>query len=164
MVANLALPRSAWDAHPHFPAQTLLLRSHQSFRSESRRLIARADSGAGRSAVLPSFSWWKSAMRSHEHYEESKLYPYLTHRWGLDCGPLTTGHHALATADAAVRASDGPDLVLALEAHHEVLMEHLDAEERLVIPALLALTPSEFAEYCDHPLWWLEREHPRHTP
>lgn len=163
MTTELRLPRTAWDAHPNYPHQVLLLGSHRNFRSISRRLIERADQGAAPGAVLPSFSWWKSAMGSHEHYEEAKLYPYLEHRWGLTCDHLTAGHHALAVADEDVRAADASTLTEALEAHHQVLMDHLDAEERLVIPALLALQAEEFDDYTHRSLRMLVRETPCHA-
>jgi len=83
MVAPLKLPRSSWTTHPNYPQQVLLLGSHRSFRATSRWLVAQARQGGHRSPTLASFSWWKSAMAGHEHYEEGKLYPFLEHRWGV---------------------------------------------------------------------------------
>ena len=37
----------------------------------------------------------------------------------------------------------------ALARHDEILQEHLDLEEELVVPLLLALSPQEFGEYYD---------------
>jgi hypothetical protein len=158
MTIDLRLPRTAWAEHPNFPNQTLLLGSHRSFRATSRWLLARAEDGAPRSGVLASFAWWKGAMHGHERYEEGKLYPYLEHRWGLSCADLTAGHEALADADARIRAADGDGLADALGIHHAVLMDHLDAEERRVIPALLALEAQEFVDYTEHGRGWLMRE------
>lgn len=155
MVAELSLSRAAWAAHPKFPEQVLLLGSHASFRATSRRLIERARQGASRANLLSTFSLWKSAMAGHERYEEYKLYPYLEHRWGLDTAPLAQGHEALAEADRRVRQSDGPALLQALEHHDRVLLEHLELEESVVIPALLALSSAEFERYCNSPLWVL---------
>ena len=31
------------------------------------------------------FERWKQAMGGHEAYEERKLYPFLTRRWGVSC-------------------------------------------------------------------------------
>lgn len=157
MHVDLSLPRDAWEAHPNFPSQVLLLGSHRQFRRISRQLIEQADTGRRREAILAVFGYWKSAMRGHEHYEEGKLYPYLQHRWGLDCTPLEQGHRALAEADAAVRAADDATLVHALEDHHAILMRHLDAEEALVIPALLALSREDFETYYDSPIRYLLR-------
>lgn len=147
MVAQLGLPRSEWEAHPNYPHNVLLLGSHRNFRAMSRQLVAHAEASVGASSILSNFSWWKSAMRSHEHYEEAKLYPYLQRRWGLDCELLVAGHEALTIADAAVRAARGAELTRALEEHHATLIEHLEAEEALVIPALLALSRDEFEDY-----------------
>ncbi len=160
MVAALSLPRDAWATHPKFPEQVLLLGSHASFRATSRRLIERADRGASRANVLATFSMWKYAMGGHEHYEEHKLYPFLEHRWGLQTLGLSEGHEALARADQVVRAAEGEALVAALEAHHAILMEHLDIEECTVIPALLALSEEEFRLYSESSLWRILEETP----
>ncbi len=161
--AALTLPRAEWPAHPHYPAQVLLVRSHESFRYVSRWLLARAEAGEPTGPIERTFRDWKSAMRGHEAYEEHKLYPYLEARWGLSCAPLQAGHHALSAAEAQVLAACEPDaaapeaqpaasvnpaLVAALRHHDAVLHAHLDAEEAVVIPALLALSPAEFATYC----------------
>lgn len=163
MTIDLALPRTAWTAHPNFPTQTLLLGSHRSFRATSRFLLARAEDGATRPGILASFAWWKAAMHGHERYEEGKLYPYLLHRWGLACDDLAAGHAALADADARVREASGAALADALGVHHALLMDHLDAEERRVIPALLALSAQEFLDYTEHGRGWLMREVPCHA-
>ncbi|MFT4978666.1 MAG: hypothetical protein ACI8S6_004576 [Myxococcota bacterium] len=147
----LSLPREQWADHPRYPDQVLLLGSHRNFRHISRVLARRARDGGDVAGIGWTFSAWKGAMGGHEHYEESKLYPYLEARWGLSCEPLREGHHHLTEHEAAVRAalraSDGAALADALAAHDETLNEHLDLEESIVIPALLALTPDEFEAY-----------------
>lgn len=149
--SDLQLPRDQWEAHPNYPRQVLLLGSHESFRELSRALILWAEEGRSPAQLGQVFDYWKSAMAGHEHYEEGKLYPYLEARWKLSCAALRAGHEALARCDAEVRsaveAGDPASLVGALRAHDEVLDAHLDAEEALVIPALLALTPAEFDAY-----------------
>ena len=45
----------------------------------------------------------------------------------------------------------GHVLVAALRNHDDVLGAHLDLEEELVIPCLLALTPDELDDYCRLP-------------
>jgi len=147
MVPDLDLPREAWAAHPRYPHNLLLLRSHDAFHAVGERLVAHARAGASRSAVLAVFAGWKAAMAGHEHYEETKLYPFLEHRWGLRCDALAAGHRALAEADRAVRGAEASDLPAALATHHEVLTEHLDLEEARVIPALLALSEAAFDVY-----------------
>lgn len=164
MVASLSLPRDAWLAHPNYPHQVLLLGSHRNFRAMGQRLIHRGEAGESRSFLLNSFAWWKSAMGGHEHYEERKLYPFLEHKWGLNCDELREGHADLAAADALVRqARTQPELIDALQAHQVVLVEHLEEEERLVIPALLALERGEFELYTENPLPWSLREVPCHA-
>lgn len=155
--AILDLPRHTWPDHPRFPQQVLLLSAHKSFRLTSRSLVRRAESGGDAAAIGWVFDYWKSAMSGHERYEEHKLYPYLEARWGLSCDPLRAGHHQLEALDAAVRAAvagcDGaatPALHTALMTHDAALLAHLDVEEELVVPALLALSPAEFEAYCDN--------------
>lgn len=162
MTPDLTLPRAAWADHPRFPTQVLLLGSHENFRHVSRVLCDRAAAGGDRAGIVEVFGWWKAGMRSHERYEEGKLYPYLVHRFGISIAAMEVGHDELAVEDQRVRAavdSDPLALAAALQRHDEVLLAHLDLEERTVIPALLALEPHEFQEYCDHGLSWLTARH-----
>lgn len=147
----LRLPRDRWPDHPHYPSQALLLGSHDHFRQTSRTLVERASRGGNIASIGLVFSMWKSAMSNHERYEEGKLYPYLEARWGLSCDALRDGHDTLAQLEQAVRSAvdreDQEALHAALSAHDETLLAHLDEEEALVIPALLALRPEEFDRY-----------------
>ena len=147
----LRLPRDQWEAHPNYPRQVLLLGSHEGFRRLSRSLVEGAEGDGPLADIGWVFNYWKSAMGGHEHYEEGKLYPYLEARWGLCCDALREGHDGLAVLDtrvrAAVDAGDRTTLAEALKDHDRALNAHLDAEEALVIPALLALTPAEFDAY-----------------
>lgn len=163
MVAELDLPRSAWETHVNYPDQILLLRSHASFRTVSRELVERAENGGDPAAIRAVFRWWRANMHGHERYEEGKLYPFLEHRWGLRCDDLSAGHRALSEAEAVVHAAQPEALAQALEEHDRVLSAHLDAEEELVIPALLALTREEFEDYCALPLSVLLRSVPCHA-
>lgn len=88
-------------------------------------------------------------MRSHEGYEEHKLYPYVAKRWGADFGHATKGHEALHACDRDVRSAfrGREDVQSALRAHDRVLSQHLEHEETLVIPLLLALSRGEFEDY-----------------
>lgn len=149
---TLQLPqisRSEWPRHPNFPSQVLLLGSHANFRSVSRRLVDHIEAGGDPNYALSVFSMWKRAMGSHEAYEERKLYPYLAERWGVDFEAAEEGHEELHRHDASVREAfeSGVGILEALRAHDEVLVEHLRLEEDMVIPLLLALTPSEFERY-----------------
>lgn len=167
VAVRLDLPREAWDDHPLFPFQTLLLGGHASFRRTSRMLCDRAASGADALGLHWTFSVWKGAMHSHEHYEEHKLYPYLSHVWGLSFDTARAGHEALADAEAEVlaRSREGgaatTALAEALRRHDEVLLPHLDLEEELVIPALLALEPAAFETFLRSDIDTLMRTTPR---
>lgn len=151
----LSLPREQWADHPRYPQQVLLLGSHRQFRHLSRVLTQRAENGGDTTAIRWLFEQWKQMMtHGHERYEEHKLYPYLEARWGISCSDLREGHADLHACDAAVRealAASGSDaspaLAEALRAHDAVLNAHLDLEEAVVIPALLALAPEEFETY-----------------
>lgn len=161
-----ALSRDQWSSHPRFPSQALLLGSHENFRRVSGYLIEEAAGEASARAIGGLYRRWISAMRSHEAYEESKLYPFLERRWHTSLEAAERGHHELHTAhdavisalDAAVSSEEGradDALHLALVRHDEVLREHLALEEDMVIPLLLALSSEEFVEYYDQPLWVL---------
>lgn len=162
------IPREEWAAHPRFRTQALLLGSHANFRRVSRYLIEKAarEELVGLHAL---FDRWIGAMRSHEAYEEGKLYPYLEYRFGVSLDLARAGHeelHARAEAVVAAFASGarpavaadhdegeaGNVVLLALEAHDRALSAHLDVEEDAVIPLLLALEPEEFVRYYDSPL------------
>ena len=162
------IPREEWTSHPRFRTQALLLGSHSNFRRLSRYLIEKAsiEEFVGLHSL---FDRWIAAMRSHEAYEERKLYPYLEYRWGVSLSEARDGHDALhSRADEVVEAfrslsrpagsrasTELPEdnLVLsALEAHDEALDAHLDVEEDAVIPLLLALPPEEFDRYYRSPL------------
>ncbi len=154
------IPRSAWREHPNYPSQVLLLGSHDNFRSASSALIAAAQKNADPASLLQYYRRWISGMRSHETYEERKLYPFLERRWGVSMRESQEGHQALHDAHDRVlfafsnlRSSAPGDagartlLVLALKRHDEVLCEHLRVEEDAVIPLLLGLSPQEFDSY-----------------
>jgi len=162
------IPRENWQAHPRFRTQALLLGSHANFRRVSRFLIDQAalEQFVGLHSL---FDRWIAAMRSHEAYEERKLYPYLEYRWGVSLEEARGGHAELHTrADEVVDAfrtlahpadpsdsnenpADNP-VLYALQAHDRTLGAHLDVEEEAVIPLLLALDPEEFDRYYRSPI------------
>lgn len=95
-------------------------------------------------------------MRSHEHYEEYKLYPYLEKRWNTSLSDAQKGHELLHRAHVEVLSAfqtlhddeEGPArLTAALSFHEQILKEHLALEEERVIPLLLSLSPEEFRNY-----------------
>lgn len=142
------IARNTWRDHPNFKSQALLLRSHRSFRRMSLWLLERAESGETTQLRMP-FRHWKAAMHGHEHYEESKLYPFLERRFGVDLSAMLDGHEALHRCEERVYVAfaEGSGIVEALRAHHEALLPHLELEEDVVIPCLLTLTAEEFEDY-----------------
>ncbi len=162
------IPREDWTAHPRFRTQALLLGSHANFRRVSRYLVDQAarEEFVGLHSL---FDRWIAAMRSHEAYEERKLYPYLEYRWQVSLEEARTGHGELhARADEVAEAfrslarpadptdstdssTDNP-VLRALQAHDRTLDDHLNVEEEAVIPLLLALDPQEFDRYYRSPL------------
>jgi hypothetical protein len=171
-VAVPSIPREDWTAHPRFRTQALLLGSHSNFRRVSRYLVDQAarEEFVGLHSL---FDRWIAAMRSHEAYEERKLYPYLEYRWRVSLDEARTGHselHARADevaeafrslarpADSTESSTDNP-VLRALQAHDRTLDDHLDVEEEAVVPLLLALDPEEFNRYYRSPLSMLIPAH-----
>ena len=150
------LNRTNWAQHPNYPRQALLLGSHANFLRFTESLIE-VSKGLSPSAqrIGVEFQRLLSAMSGHEGYEESKLYPFLTRRYGLQVWPLEAGHKMLhnrsdeVLAAVAKAPSSGPIPAVrrALEAHHQVLASHLRLEEDAVIPLLLRLPPAEFDQF-----------------
>ena len=143
------IPRAQWTAHPRFESQALLLGSHENFRAISRHLVTAAEAGESDVGIGALYWRWIAAMRSHEAYEEHKLYRFLAHRWGADFSIAQAGHVALHERDRAVRSAlvtpeDRTTLSRALREHDEALVAHLEHEEDLVLPLLLELSPAEF--------------------
>jgi hypothetical protein len=146
--------------HPNWPDQVLLVRSHESFRIVSEQIKAALRRAVPMSQPARRFRRWMYAMGSHERYEESKLYPFLEARWGASMAELEAGHEALGAQrsvveDAFARVDEVGDDAAAARARlreafdlfDEILRDHLDLEERIVVPLLLELTPSEFADF-----------------
>ena len=152
MTHELAPPivaRDQWSSHPNYPDQVLLLGSHKNFRRISSVLIEAARNKEPLASIKNLYHRWISAMRSHEAYEEQKLYPYLSQRWGVSFEASETGHDELHVAHDKVLSafSTGLGVLEALKHHDEVLCAHLVIEEDQVIPLLLSLTPAEFKAY-----------------
>ena len=151
------IPRAQWASHPRFSTQALLLGSHANFRRVSRYLVGKAseEKFVGLHSLFDRWIW---AMRSHEAYEERKLYPFLERRWGISLAEAREGHEVLharpeevtgafhSLADPTDATTDNRVLA-ALRAHDVALDAHLQLEEDAVIPLLLELSPEEFDAY-----------------
>ena len=156
--ANTWLSREQWEEHPNYPRQTLLLHSHLSFLAINDYLVEQASRPQHDVRRLElRYRYWISAMRSHEHYEERKLYPFLEGRFGISFETSRRGHELLHEKHAAVLQafqnvedddeSSRARLVAALQDHLATLHAHLKTEEEAVIPLLLELAPEEFEAY-----------------
>lgn len=156
------IPRERWAEHPHYPSQVLLLGSHQSFRKNSKTLVAAGSLSL--TAKQQLFEQWQRSMRSHERYEESKLYPFLRRRFGVSTTSLEHGHEVLHTIEADLRnahdAQQEGRWNASMGRYDVVLHEHLRDEEDLVIPCLLALSPREFSRYYHGSTWELLSDTP----
>jgi hypothetical protein len=101
-------------------------------------------------------------MKSHEGYEEGKLYPYLNAKYGVSMAILELHHKSLGLAEDRVYAAENEGDALkfahALKKHDEVLVPHLAQEEEMVIPLLLALAPRDFERYSNGHIAGLLRE------
>jgi len=152
------LPRDEWSSHPNYPDQVLLLGSHNNFRRFSKHLVGLAAQVGRSGEVSVLFEQWMGAMRGHEAYEERKLYPFLQQRWGVSFEHARAGHKLLHSLEHRVvsrfeefdaqRVNE--KLLQALSDYDRILNEHLDHEEELVIPLLLALSPEEFRAFTTH--------------
>ena len=151
-------PRTEWEQHPNYPDQVLLLGSHDNFRRLSRYLVetAQAHPDNWRITCAIWFSRWQAAMGGHEHYEESKLYPYLARRYGMALETLVGDHRAMHELADGVRRSLLEDEPAAahemLRTYDDALVAHLRREEDLVIPMLLELPRDEFITYTSRSL------------
>jgi len=162
--------RAEWMQSPRYADQALLVHSHDSFVAcansiqERLRLLQGPEQAERRQKRLvvklaDFFREWQWAMGCHERYEEGKLYPFLTRRFGLSLSQLERDHalcHELAdAAESAFRrvGGDVSDPVgwaaaeKAFASYQAFLIEHLGREEELVIPRLLELSAAEFSEY-----------------
>jgi len=137
---------AAWNRHPNIagPAGTLLA-IHDRFRAASRQLLALSakvdPSGLGR--LARAFAPFAETLHHHHHAEEAMLFPALG-----SPQRLVDDHETLTRAIAALEQSlvAGGDVARAQEAASEldhVLVTHLDREEEVTVPQLLALSPEE---------------------
>ncbi len=142
---------ATWRAHPSFsgPASTLLHIHHQ-FRvaAERLRFLANREAAPDLSWLLRAFGPLAETLHHHHHAEEAMLFPLVERQTGVLPEKLIDDHGDLTAAIEEVGTSlgEGRDVERALTAisrFDHVLTTHLDREERLVVPVLLALSPRE---------------------
>ncbi|MFG2937450.1 hemerythrin domain-containing protein [Streptomyces sp. NPDC048282] len=137
---------------------------HRVFRRESAMLprLVRAvpDGDAARAArVTEALRDYTNGLHHHHHAEDELVWPLLRSRAAHDevlVGRMTEQHEAIDATLTAVaewlpvweRSADrisGEELALALDAHRTALLDHLDEEERSVLPLIAAhLTVAEW--------------------
>lgn len=165
--------RKTWFENERFPAQALLLESHDGFLVSMGQFLDRMDQIESGESLSPrqvlrfasrldqEFRDLQWGMGCHERYEESKLYPFLDERFGSDCQRLGRQHGALhdlgaeceqllAAAAESLKEDGNLKLDTAKEkvvAYGALLEAHLEHEETLVIPLLLELSPEEFERF-----------------
>ncbi|MFD8717157.1 hemerythrin domain-containing protein [Streptomyces sp. NPDC059629] len=137
---------------------------HRVFRRESAllpRLVRAVPEGdtARAARIVGVLGDYTMGLHHHHHAEDELIWPLLRSRAAQDealVGRMTEQHATIDRTLAAVaewtpvweRSADrisGEELALALEAHRTALLEHLDEEERSVLPLVAGhLTVAEW--------------------
>lgn len=108
----------------------MLLAIHDSFRGAVARLAS--TEGAPRRDL---FARLASSLHHHHHAEEVLLFPQVARHAGVPPQALIDDHQVLMqTLDATAAALDDDEALARL---HDVLVDHLDREEGMVIPMML---------------------------
>ncbi|MBX3185825.1 MAG: hemerythrin domain-containing protein [Labilithrix sp.] len=140
--------RAVWRTHPNAsgPGGTLLA-IHDQFRVAAERLVVMVARDEEPGWIARAFLPLAQTLHHHHHAEEAMLFPMVHRRTGVAPERLVTDHEALTAAiDAVGRslASGSRDVLRsALASFDAILVAHLDREEALVMPVLLALEPAE---------------------
>ena len=156
------------DAQPPDTHEMVVV--HRAFRRESQILISRIsavpDGDAGRARTLAAhLRWYEGGLSNHHHGEDELIWPLLRRRVDVQADVVVRMEvqheriaESLGRAMAALPAwQDSADasardkLVLALTEHRAVLVEHLDDEERHLLPlARRYLTTREWSALGEH--------------
>lgn len=139
--------RARWRRDPKVNASpaAMLLMVHDHFRVAAQRLLLLAEEpGTLESGWLArSFRPLADTLHHHHHLEEMLLFHRIAE------GPaLTSDHKELTAAIETVQAvccTPSPSAFTTLHRFHDVLVDHLDREEAIVVPMLAALSPTEVA-------------------
>lgn len=141
--------RTTWRKHPNAPGPaSMLLYIHDHFRTASARLRSQAAKGAGVSVLARDFAPLAEVLHHHHHAEEMMLFPAIARATGVAPARLVEDHAELMRAIDEVTASFTDSgartrIEAAAATFDEILRAHLDREEELVVPVLLAMTPGE---------------------
>ncbi len=141
--------RAAWRENPNVagPA-SMLLYIHDHFRAAGSRLRSLVTAGADFATVAREFRPLAEVLHLHHHAEEATLFPAVLRATGVAPEQLVLDHAELTRAIAAVEASltstaSPAAIAEAVTTFDDVLTAHLEREEQLVVPVLLAMTPAE---------------------
>jgi 8-oxo-dGTP pyrophosphatase MutT (NUDIX family) len=138
-----------WKKHPHINGlASTLLGFHDQFRVASERLLLLVEREPDLGWVARAFMPLAQTLHHHHHAEEVMLFPVVHELTGTEPERLVSDHETLMSAIADVEESlragaDREHAKAAVVRFDEVLVAHLDREESLVIPLLLAMTPAE---------------------
>jgi hemerythrin-like domain-containing protein len=144
-----AADRAAWREHPNVagPASMLLF-IHDQFRAASERLRALVANGVEAATLARHFRPLAEVLHHHHHAEEAMLFPAVLAVTGDAPVRLVEDHVELTRAidelEASLAGTSTPERIAAAVAtFDDVLVTHLEREEALVLPVLLAMTPAE---------------------
>ncbi len=129
--------RADWTRHPNIGGPAwMLLGIHDQFRRAAEYLLT-LEHGE---QIARAFAPLGRALHHHHHAEELMLFPFVEQSTGIAPRRLVSDHEELTAAITAVEASYTKEAVARFE---RVLREHLDREELLVVPVLLAVPPGD---------------------
>jgi iron-sulfur cluster repair protein YtfE (RIC family) len=148
-----AIPPDQWSSHPAWEtrAYPALVGFHDRYRRETSRLVAAAqDAAVSRAELIDSCTRLRELLHNHEAVEEQVLYPWIEKQYALELGAQREQHAALnRQLDRVIElapASPRPALRSELTQLERILRDHLAAEEAQCVPALLDMSPEQFAE------------------
>eukprot|EP01091_Cochliopodium_minus_P021212 TRINITY_DN9615_c0_g1_i1.p1 TRINITY_DN9615_c0_g1~~TRINITY_DN9615_c0_g1_i1.p1 ORF type:complete len:167 (+),score=54.44 TRINITY_DN9615_c0_g1_i1:134-634(+) len=143
--------RSNWDKHPkfHFSMASFLLRVHNSFRKEMKKISDLCKENDLEEAKY-LFENLKEGLDFHHHIEEIKLFPYLGEKLNLkmESGKLYNDHKIMNDLlEQLVETFNASklekfekyqkELAELTKKFEEHMLQHLIDEEDISIPAIL---------------------------
>ena len=127
--------RVDWTRHPNIGGPvSMLLGIHDQFRRAAEYLLTLEYP----EQIARAFAPLARVLHHHHHAEEVMLFPFVERSTGVAPRRLVSDHEELTAAIDAVETSYTREAIVRFE---RVLREHLDREELLVVPVLLALAP-----------------------
>jgi hemerythrin-like domain-containing protein len=126
----------------------MMLSSHDQFRTASKRLRSLVAAGTDAADLARMFRPFAEVLHHHHHGEELMVFPAVLRATGVAPERLVADHVELMRAiDDVAKSFAAPTtaerMAAAVTTFDEVLCAHLDREEELVVPVLLAMTPAE---------------------